>query len=111
MATFQIAADGGLEALDRALNLRMYALINRQHAEWSIDRRTLRFVMDRCRVQETRRDKQLGPFPCRSVGIVEFTTFARTIDRRILTRCIACPPEPNASGACTWEFTLDEPPR
>jgi len=85
----------------------MYALINQQHAEWSVDRRTLRFVMDRCRVQETRREKGLAPFPCRSVGVVEFTTFARAIDPRIATRCVNCPPEPNESGACTWEFTFE----
>jgi len=108
MSTFAIPQAGGLESLERALALRMYALINQQHAEWSADRRTLRFVMDRCRVQETRREKGITPFPCRSVGAVEFTTFAHTIDPRIATRCLHCPPEPNAGGACTWEFALEK---
>lgn len=106
--TFGIPPHAGLEALERALALRMYALINQQHAEWSADRRTLRFVMDRCRVQQARSRKGLPPFPCRPVGEVEFTTFAHTIDPRIATRCVHCPPEPNAGGACTWEFTLEE---
>ena len=108
MEMFGIPPRGGLAALERALALRMYALINQQHAEWSADRRTLRFVMDRCRVQETRREKGLAPFPCRSVGVVEFITFARAIDPRIATRCVHCPLEPNEGGACTWEFTLEE---
>lgn len=106
METFGIPPRGGLGALERALALRMYALVNEQHVEWSADRRTLRFVMDRCRVQETRTRKDLPPFPCRPVGEVEFTTFAHTIDPRIATRCLHCPLEPNARGACTWEFTL-----
>ena len=34
MATFDIAEGGGLEALERALQLRLYAVINPQHTEW-----------------------------------------------------------------------------
>jgi len=103
---FGIELGGGLQALERALSLRMYAVLNEQHTEWSDDGRTLRFVMDGCRVQETRRRKGLPDFPCRPVGDVEFSAFARVIDPRILWRCIHCPPEPNQAGACTWEFTL-----
>lgn len=105
---FGIPHGGGLQALERALSLRMYAVLNEQHVEWSDDGRTLRFVMDGCRVQDTRRRKGLSDFPCRPVGDVEFSTFARTIDPRIGTRCIYCPPEPNPGGACTWEFALVE---
>lgn len=104
---FAVPHGGGLQALERALSLRMYALLNTQHAEWSDDGRTLRFVMDGCRVQETRRRKGLPDFPCRPVGDVEFSTFARAVDPRIVTRCVHCPPDPNAAGACTWEFTLE----
>lgn len=106
MSTFGIPADGGLEALERALHLRMYALINDQHSEWSADRQTLRFTMDRCRVQETRRQKGLPDFPCKSVGIIEFSNFARTIDPRIQTRCIHCPPDATGGRFCSWEFIL-----
>jgi len=106
METFAVPAGGGLEALARALELRMYALVNQQHAEWSPDRTRLRFVMDRCRVQEARRRKGLPDSPCRPVGIVEFTTFARTIDPRIETTCVQCPPGVPPGGACAWEFAL-----
>jgi len=108
MQTFAIPAGGGLEALARALELRMYALVNRQHAEWSADRRTLRFFMDACRVQVTRRDKGLPDFPCKSVGLVEFSTFASTVDPRIRTVCLHCPPDAPEGHFCGWEFTLDE---
>ena len=40
---FDLPRGGGLDALEHALSLRMYALINEQHAEWSADRSTLRF--------------------------------------------------------------------
>ncbi len=55
MATFRIPAGSGLLALEKALNLRLYSVINPQHVEWSDDGRRLRFFMDICRVQETRR--------------------------------------------------------
>ena len=108
VATFDIPAGGGLEALARALELRMYALVNEQHAEWSPDRKRLRFVMDRCRVQDTRRRKGLPDFPCKPVGTVEFSTFAATVDPRISTTCVHCPPDAPPGAACAWEFTLSE---
>jgi hypothetical protein len=106
ISTFGIEPGGGLPALERALGLRMYSLINDQHAEWSEDRNCLRFVMDQCRVQETRRRKGLPDFPCRSVGEVEFSTFARTVDPRIVTTCICCPPDSPQGKNCAWEFRL-----
>lgn len=107
MATFDIPAGGGLKALERALGLRMYSLINAQHTEWLDDGRRLRFFMDVCRVQQTRRSKSLPDFPCRSVGEVEFAVFARTIDPRIRTTCIHGPPDAPEGAYCAWEFSLE----
>jgi hypothetical protein len=106
MATFDIAPAGGLAALEKALALRMYSLVNAQHTEWVDQGRRLRFFMDVCRVQETRRRKGLPDFPCRDVGIVEFSTFAKTIDPRIRTICLRCPPDAPEGSYCAWEFTL-----
>ncbi len=106
MATFHLPPNGALETLQRALELRMYALINAQRCEWSEDRRCLRFYMDVCRVQETRRRKGLPDFPCKSVGTVEFEAFARTVDPRIRTRCLHCPPDAPAGKYCGWEFVI-----
>jgi len=103
-----LAPDGGLEALDRALRHRLYAHLNPQAiVRPSPDRLILRMIT--CRVQEARRRKGLTDFPCREVGIVEYTTFAQAIDPRIETRCLVCPPDPPAGDhACAWEFTLRE---
>ena len=62
-----------------------------------------------CRVQSTRKRKGLDDFPCKSVGIVEYEGFAKAIDPRIETKCIACPPDPHPEEYwCAWEFTLVE---
>ncbi len=105
---YGLPENGGLEALEKALSLRMYAVINEQHIEWSEDRTRLRFFMDICRVQETRRRKGLPDFPCKSVGILEFSAFARTVDPRIRCTCLHCPPDAPEGLYCGWEFTIDE---
>jgi hypothetical protein len=106
MEAFAIPKAGGLDALARALSFRAYSFVNPSRIER--DGPVLRFFMTSCRVQETRRRKGLPDFPCRPVGQVEFETFARTVDPRIATRCLQCPPDPDADGHCGWEFTLAE---
>jgi hypothetical protein len=107
MSTFDIPQGGGLRALEKALSLRQYSLINTQRFEWSDDGKRLRFFMDVCRVQETRRRKGMPDFPCKSVGTVEFEMFARTVDPRIHVRCLHCPPEAPEGKYCGWEFTVE----
>jgi hypothetical protein len=103
-----IEKGGGLTALEQALNFRLYAHINKQSTIW-VNEHTLRFEMNDCRVQSTRKRKGLPDFPCKSVGVVEYAGFARTIDPRIQTRCIACPPDPHPeSFFCAWEFSIEE---
>lgn len=97
---------GGIPALLECLKHRLYARLNVQEATEVSDTRAV-FVMRDCRVQSARKRKGLPDFPCKSVGIVEYAEFAKTVDPRIRTRCIACPPDAHADDAwCTWEFTL-----
>jgi hypothetical protein len=108
MKEFGIEEEGGLRALQKALGLRVYARLNEQSYEWVNDR-TLRFTMNQCRVQVARGRKGLRDFPCKEVGVIEYTTFAQTIDPRIKTRCVFCPPDDHPTDAyCRWEFTLEE---
>jgi len=106
MATFDIPPDGGLPALEKALGLRLYSVVNAQRVEWAEDRQRLRFFMDECRVQQARQRKGLPCFPCKPVGMVEFETFAKTVDPRISTTCLHCPPDAPAGRYCAWEFTV-----
>lgn len=107
MKAFDISPNGGLKALEKAFQYRLYSAINKQEIEW-IDKNRMIFRMLECRVQKTRREKNLPDFPCKSVGIVEFTQFAKTVDPRIKTRCIACPPDKAEGFFCAWEFTISE---
>ncbi len=97
---------GGIPALVRALKFRLYAHINVQEiADVSSERCVFR--MKTCRVQEARKRQGLPDFPCKSIGIVEYSGFARTIDPRIETRCLVCPPDPRPEGVwCAWEFSI-----
>jgi hypothetical protein len=105
MQTFDIPRDGGIDALEKALIFRLYAAVNRQEAE-RVDDHTLRFRMVECRVQQARQRKGLPPFPCKSVGLVEYTHFAHTVDSRIETTCVHAPPDLVMEEFCGWEFTL-----
>ncbi len=91
-----------------ALQHRLYARLNTQQVTELTETRAV-FVMRDCRVQSARKRKGLPDFPCKSVGVVEYGNFARTIDPRIRTRCVACPPDAHPEDAwCTWEFTLED---
>ncbi|MHA1769091.1 MAG: DUF6125 family protein [Candidatus Thorarchaeota archaeon] len=108
MREFGIEKNGGLESLEKALEYRVYARLNKQTSE-RIDENTLHFTMNECRVQVARNRKGLPDFPCKQVGIVEYTTFAETIDPRIKTKCLFCPPDSHPENAyCKWEFTLEK---
>ncbi len=105
MRAFNIQQNGGLKALEKALSLRLYSAINLQEIKWINDNELI-FSMIECRVQKTRRDKNLEDFPCKPVGIVEFSRFASTIDPKIRTECISCPPDPVLKHFCSWRFTI-----
>ncbi|MGA1847041.1 DUF6125 family protein [Deferribacter abyssi] len=96
----------GLDGLEKALNFRMYRRINEQKIERP-DKHTLILKMVTCRVQAARERKNLQFFPCKPVGIVEYSYFAKTIDERIETEVIACPPDKITNDFhCAWKFTI-----
>ena len=97
----------GLEGLKRALQFRLYAFINKQSF---VDETEHSFVfrMNECRVQMARKRKGLDDYPCKSGGLVEYTTFAEAIDPRIRTECIACPPDPHPDEYfCAWRLYIE----
>lgn len=105
MQAYSITEGGSLEALECALNYRLYAAVNRQESEW-IDGHTLRFRMVECRVQQARQRKGLAPFACKPVGVVEYAEFARAIDPRIETTPVHAPPDEITNCFCEWEFRV-----
>jgi len=100
---------GGIPALVTCLKHRLYARVNLQDVVEVTDRRAVFRMLD-CRVQSARKRKGFPDFPCKQVGLVEYAEFARAVDPRIHTRCVACPPDAHPEEFwCAWEFRLDHP--
>ncbi|MCF7824587.1 MAG: DUF6125 family protein [Candidatus Marinimicrobia bacterium] len=98
----------GLESLKKALNYRLYARLNDQEISDESENSFV-FRMKDCRVQSARKRKGLSDFPCKSVGLVEYTEFANAVDPRIKTLCIACPPDEHPEEYyCAWRFSLNQ---
>ena len=95
----------GLEGLRQALAFRLYAPLNRDECVQEGD--VLTYQVASCRVQSARRRKNMPFHPCKSVGIVEYSGFAKTIDSRVTTECVSCFPDLSLPEyACVWRFVL-----
>jgi len=106
MKSFNIPKNGGIPALVEALKFRVYANINVQEI-LEVSEKSCVFHMNNCRVQFARKSRNLPDFPCKPVGVIEYGDFAKTIDPRIETKCICCPPDNHPENYyCAWEFTL-----
>jgi hypothetical protein len=98
---------GGLDALAIAFTNRLFSHVNETEI-LRPDKKSLVVTTKTCRVQAARERKGMPLFPCRSVGMVEFPVFARTIDPRVRTECLSCPPETKeGTPYCSWKFTLE----
>jgi hypothetical protein len=106
MRRLSLPENGGIPALKEALKYRQYALVNQQETI-DVGENKIIFRMNECRVQTARRRANLPEYPCKSVGVVEYSRFAEGIDPRIKTTCIGCPPDPHPEEwYCAWEFSL-----
>ncbi len=98
--------NSGLDGLKKALQFRLYACVNEQSIVEETENSFV-FQMNDCRVQSARKRKNLDDYPCKSGGLVEYRTFAETIDSRIKTECICCPPDKHPDNYyCAWKFYL-----
>jgi hypothetical protein len=101
-----LSAQPGIEGLKKALQYRMYAKINVQSIE-DEGPDSIIFRMNNCRVQAARKSKGMEDYPCKSAGLVEYSRFAETIDPRIKTECIGCPPDIHPDEwFCAWRFSI-----
>lgn len=106
MELLGIEKGGGINSLAECLNYRMYAFINEQKIV-RVNDNVLEFYMVTCRVQGARERKKMDYFPCKEVGIVEYSFFASEIDERIKTEVIGCPPDSIGPGwHCGWRFSI-----
>jgi hypothetical protein len=101
-----LGKNSGIEGLKKALLFRLYSSLNIDEIVKENDT-TLIYRVKTCRVQQARHLKGLDYFPCKSVGIVEYRLFAKTIDERFETEAVSCHPDITEPGFnCIWKFTL-----
>jgi len=108
MTLHGIEPGSGLDGLKKALGFRLYAVLNVQEFRNETEN-SFEFYMVDCRVQSARQRKKMPLFPCKSVGLVEYREFATTIDPRIKTTVICCPPDMDTSQGhyCGWRFSIE----
>lgn len=95
----------GIEGLRQALSLRLYANINID--ELIVKDNVLIYRTLDCRVQNARKRKGMEFHPCKSVGLIEYTYFAKEIDDRFECEAISCYPDiTDDTCNCSWKFTL-----
>ena len=95
----------GIDGLKQALAFRLYASLNED--EIIIDGNTLYYRVRTCRVQDARAKKGMAFHPCESVGIIEYSRFAKAIDDRFQTEVVSCYPHvTDTTCSCIWKFTL-----
>lgn len=103
----ELGENSGIDGLKKALRFRLYATLNED--EIIVNGNILEYRVRTCRVQAARRKKGLPDFPCKSVGLVEYGLFGKTIDEQLQMECVSCPPEiTNAEYHCIWQFQLSD---
>jgi hypothetical protein len=101
-----LSENAGLEGLKKALQYRLYTFVNEQSFANEMESSFI-FRMNKCRVQEARKRKGLEDYPCKSGGLIEYKSFAETIDPKIKTECICCPPDKHPEEYyCAWRFYI-----
>lgn len=102
----QLPSQPGLDGLERALAFRFTAFANPEVSYLRKEDSLVYKVVD-CQVQSARKRKGMPFHPCKSVGEIEYTYFAKAIDERIECTALSCFPDmTDDSCACAWEFTL-----
>ncbi|EQB22706.1 MULTISPECIES: DUF6125 family protein [Dehalobacter] len=100
--------NSGIAGLKKALSFRLYSTLNEDEIVVK-EKNVLIYRVKTCRVQHAREKKGLSDFPCKSVGVIEYSLFAKAIDKRFETEVLSCHPDiTNADYNCIWKFTLKE---
>ncbi len=98
--------NSGIAGLKQALAFRFYAALNGDEIITEGDNVLIYRTLS-CRVQNARARKGMPFHPCKSVGILEYTYFAKVIDERFECEAISCYPDvTDDSCACSWKFIL-----
>jgi hypothetical protein len=98
--------NSGIEGLKQALSLRFYANVNEDEMIIPNENELIYRMLD-CRVQNARKRKGMEFHPCKPVGVVEYSVFAKEIDSRFECEALSCYPDiTDDTCNCSWKFTL-----
>jgi hypothetical protein len=106
-AFLKLSDQPGLEGLEKALLLHFPSVV--ADVETTLSGTTLTYRIPNCNVQVARKRKNMELHPCKPVGEVEYSIFAKAIDPRVTCECLSCYPEiTDETCSCAWRFTLEE---
>lgn len=96
---------GGVKGVLRALRFAVFDPA--MPFEYSLEGPDQAYMWVRvCRPQEGRIKAGRGEFPCKSVGLACYKTFAKAIDPSVEVEPIFCPPDEHPPDIwCKWKFT------
>jgi hypothetical protein len=62
-----------------------------------------------CHPQKARIKKNMGEFPCKSVGVAYFEGFLGAMNNTIMFKCAVCPPDEHPDNLwCEWEVWFQQ---
>lgn len=87
------------------------------YSSWALDLEDKEIIIEKekaivrnikCRVQNTRKKKELSEFPCKRVRWGFLKSFAYEFNPDIVVKCNVCPPDKHPDDLwCEWEFIME----
>lgn len=103
---FKISENAVLATIIQLLRKSSWALDQPFKTVDFSDKRAI-LIINKCRTQETRLNKGLCEFPCKTVRFGYLRNFAKTLNPKVEVSCLVCPPDKHPKDLwCKWEFTL-----
>lgn len=103
---FQLEEQGVSRVLE-ALSYFPWTVIVGYETEETNDEGVIRVPY--CPPQAARLREGRGEFPCKSMHLGEFTSFAKEIDEKVEVQCVMAPPDPHPEDLfCEWKLRLQE---
>ena len=106
LKTFAIKDDSPIQALVSMMQVDPMLFIYKPEIVTLTDSKAV-FRCTDCPPQKARIRDGKGEFPCKSVGVAIFTSYAESVDSKVKLSCLTCPPDPHPSQFwCEWQYEI-----